>query len=208
MIVATLDTNVLIKATKPTEGDHLLSLRLLDLHKQGMIRAQIVAANASEYGRTLNGEVRSLQSDLMTLGLREKIHILPIPLILNVSYLGMAYLVGEATVDLMKNVWATMFNSIPMEHDKFCEHLKVTIPSPNDKYLDRRWRNYMCDVLTITEYIRECSKSDGNYHILVTADSDDIIRNAAKLEKLGAQRIRALKDAVLEIDGLLASGGQ
>ncbi len=208
MIKVTLDTNIIIKATKPHEVDHVLAIRLLELHKLGLITVQVVAANASEYSRSMVGEHRSLQADLDSLGFsQDDIRILPTIAIWGVTYYGHSYYATDEANNLRSRIWDVIYSSVPMEHKSFSEYQKTKPSAEYAENIDRRWRNYMCDVLTILEYVRDCQRivDQTDICILVTADSDDIIRHRPELQELGAKQILGLNDALKEIEYLIAA---
>jgi hypothetical protein len=207
IIRVTLDTNIIIKATKPNEVDHELVVRLLELHKDGYLEVQVVAANASERNRSMIGATRSLQADLASLGLSpNSVKILPTIGIVGMAYLDYFYLPSEEIDNLMHSVWNAMFFPTPMDHQKFCQYDGVTLGTGNDSYIHPRWQNYMCDVMTVVQYIQDCQlpTNRNDVSILVTADHDDILKHLTELEKLGAKQILGLKDALFEIENLIA----
>lgn len=208
MIRVTLDTNIIIKATKSDEVDHDLALKLIKFHKQNLITLQIVAANASEYKRSMQGEYRSLQGDLASLGFsQDSLRILPIVGNIGMAYLDHFYIPSEEIVYLINNVWSIVFAPAPIDHQKFCEYYKVSLGAESNDYLHRRWQNYMCDVLTIVEYIQDCQQhtADNDICLFVTTDDDDILSHVDELKKLGAKPILCLEDALNEIESLVAS---
>jgi hypothetical protein len=208
MIRVTLDTNIIIKATKPNEVDHGLVVRLLELHKDGYLEVQVVAANASERNRSMIGVTRSLQGDLASLGLSpDSVKILPTIGIIGMAYLDYFYLPSEDIDNLMQSVWNTMFFPTPMDHQKFCRFHDVTLGTGNDSYIHPRWQNYMCDVMTVVQYIQDCRLpiNRNDVSILVTADHDDILKHFTELKRLGAKQILGLKEALFEIENLIAA---
>jgi hypothetical protein len=206
MIKVTLDTNVIIKATKSDEIDYDLALRLLDLHKQNVIRLQVAAANASENNRSMTGTNQSLFGDLILLGIPHgDMKILPTPIIIGMAHLDHCYLPIDETANLKENIWHTIYPSIPMEHQDFCNYKQISLDKDDHDFINNRWRNHICDVTTVFEYIRDCQDNTdcNDICILVTADDDDMLKHVKQLQKLGAKQILGLKDALNEIEHLI-----
>jgi hypothetical protein len=194
LITVTLDTNCIIKATKPDENDHELITRLIGMHKQGAVEIRVVAASAMENKRDLE----QLLAELENLKLKG-IKILPAPMIAGLSYLGYTYAPDKNMLSKLEDVWNITFPSNPFEHSEFCKKRKSEIPDDSD--IDRRWRNHMCDAITVFEYVRNIRANSRN--ILVTADGDDILKKATQLEKIGTEKIYGVAEAVEVIAKLI-----
>lgn len=202
MIKVTVDTNIVIKALKPIEINYELVQQLINWHKNKVIQLQVVAAIASENGRSLEGNKRALLTDLETLGISDA-EILAIPAFIDMSYVGLSYLVDEDSIELQRKIWSTVFGVVPFEHDAFCKFNGINIPDEN--YIDKKWRNYRCDVLTVLEYINSRNRTSSNdLLIFVTADNDDILKHASKLEEFGASNILSLSQAIEKIESIIS----
>jgi hypothetical protein len=199
MIIVTIDTNVLIKAGKPNELGYDLVQKLIEMHQAKLIQLQVVAANASENGRSLNDPSRGLLTDLEKLGISDAT-VLRIPAILNMAYLGFAYLTDETEVAVQEAIWSILFGTLPFNHAEFCKYYGIA--KPDDSYLDDRWRNKMCDVLTVFQYMKDSiyKQSQHDITIFISADNDDILKKADRLKEFGAHNILNLAQAIEKIE--------
>jgi hypothetical protein len=194
LITVTLDTNCIIKAGKPEENDHDAITKLIGMRKPNEVEIQVVAASAMENKRDLE----QLLAELENLKLKG-IKVLPAPMIASLSYLGYTYTPDKNMLSKLEDVWNIIFPSNPFEHSEFCK--KRNIEVLDDSYIDRRWRNHMCDTVTVLEYVRNIQPNSVN--ILVTADGDDILKKATQLEQIGAEKIYGVAEAVEVIAKLI-----
>ena len=151
MLRLTLDTNCIINLERGT-GQAASVRRLIDLHRDGVIKVFVGSVSASENqpgGQELSN-FSAFEQRLKTLGLET------LPRALPVARIGM-WLLGEAVLgdDGDENLESEIRNIVhPTSEDSYADHVKAKGLDIDDP-IDPKWRNMQCDIDGLMAHIRE-----------------------------------------------------
>lgn len=183
----TLDTNAIIHLEEKRPAAASI-IRLIDLHKRGVITLCVCAISGSERskGGGFPPTFEVFKRKLSQVGLGDTEILAPIGY-WNLIYFDFCLWADNELVDLEKRIHRVLFPEIAFVLQ---DHLGETVGKGRD-VRERRWRNDKCDVLALWSHIHHgCSvfvTSDENYHATTKKD---------RLKELGAGEILRPVEAV------------
>jgi len=187
----TLDTNCIIdlEEKRDTASDIQALIRM---HDQQRINLRVVAISASE--RKPDGKYASnfaeFKEKIAAVGLGHVEILKPIDYY-NITFYDWCLYSGEEMSELELKIHQILFPNIEFEYKEFCGKRGV---DPNNKEVDRDWRNPKCDVLALWSHIHYGGgifvTRDKNFHeetkkpALIALGAGDILRPKPTVEKL------------------------
>lgn len=191
MWTLTLDTNSLISLEEGS-GQAESVKRLVELHRDGIIRVFI---NGSSAGENLRGKIAPQHYDpfierLDRLGLSNLPRIAPLARLGVSFFLGQSVLASDGDSELEQKIMSVLSADGPKSFADYLTNEGLPLDSP----VTPRWRNLYSDVDAIMGHIRNRN------HIFVTEDLHFLrLDRRTKLIQLGAGEILTPDDTLITV---------
>jgi hypothetical protein len=166
---------------------------LIDAHRKGLVEVALLAASASENtkSKVFPGNASLFMRRVSALGW-DDLPLVPMPIIIGLSYINHAYIVGDAEdlkhkFDALWRVIAPRIARDAKSHLSSGRSLDDAAIQSEDLF---KWRNTWCDVLSAYTHIHQ------RRDVFVTNNTHDFQAHRAALATLGMTAIATPAEAV------------